>query len=65
MEEDRRRDVLKRLSYIEGHVSGIRTSTRSHKTLPVIEANRLQCNNKILPFLLFDGTVRVDSCLFQ
>ena len=31
MEDDRRRDVLKRLSYIEGHVSGIRRMVEEDK----------------------------------
>ena len=31
MEDDRRRDVLKRLSYIEGHVSGIRKMVEEDK----------------------------------
>ena len=31
MENDRRRDVLKRLSYIEGHVSGIRKMVEDDK----------------------------------
>ena len=41
------------------------TFTRSYKTMPVIEANRSKCYHKILPCILFDGTVGVDSCLFQ
>jgi hypothetical protein len=41
------------------------TFTRSHTTLPVIEANRSKCDHKILPCILFDGTVGVDSRLFQ
>jgi len=31
MQEDRRRDVLKRLSYIEGHVAGIRKMVEEDK----------------------------------
>ena len=31
MEDDRRRDVLKRLSYIEGHVAGIRKMVEEDK----------------------------------
>ncbi|MBV9228177.1 MAG: metal-sensitive transcriptional regulator [Chloroflexi bacterium] len=31
MQEDRRRDVLKRLSYIEGHVGGIRKMVEDDK----------------------------------
>jgi len=31
MENDRRRDVLKRLSYIEGHVAGIRKMVEEDK----------------------------------
>jgi DNA-binding FrmR family transcriptional regulator len=31
MEDDRRRDVLKRLSYIEGHISGIRKMVEEDK----------------------------------
>jgi CsoR family transcriptional regulator, copper-sensing transcriptional repressor len=31
MEDDRRRDVLKRLSYLEGHVSGIRRMVEEDK----------------------------------
>lgn len=31
MQEDRKRDVLKRLSYIEGHVAGIRKMVEEDK----------------------------------
>ena len=31
MEDDRRRDVLKRLSYIEGHIAGIRKMVEEDK----------------------------------
>ncbi len=49
MQEDRKPDVLKRLSYIEGHVAGIRKMVEEDKYC-VVGATLQHCRKSVAPF---------------